>query len=652
MQTHVKVLGALYLAVSAAFLLMAFFLIVMGGTAGIVGAAADADDAAIAIPVLGIAGTALAMFLGAFALPGSPPDTGSSSSNRGRGFLESCSLPSISSTSRSGQSSERMDSGTVQQRHGTAVRRCSGRDVNEPLRQRSSRQPHQSTAFASLRACRKVVRVFPCRSRARTHPLPSGRASRSACDSGAPSAVWSGRTMRFPQEILPKLAPPLMRQGRRRRTFQECARWNCGWLVPRPNWICRCTSSTPDCTCRRRPCKKTRRRHVPVERAATEQVHERADRTEGTWRHLPVAFALAFASVAMIAAASLGWHAVLQPATPTPLKASLRGDVTLPADPVIDPELDRSNSGAELPAGADIPAAAAEATPTEVAPAEPSPTSTSGLAAASPSAPLHRTEIVVAGPPAPTGRVQNAPPAPSQARRGDAPTAAPTATAAPPIDTRRTQSTPAPPLTSPMRPDRVSGSEVANAPLSARPAPTTTTSAPASDAGTRPDSAARPARDESLPTVKAPAVEAVPLSASALPSPGLIAVAAPEPAAPIRPRAPEAAAATVDAQAAIRATLGRYEAAYSGLSVPAARAVWPSVDQRALARAFDGLASQRVALGKCDVVVTGASARATCSGSAEWTPKVGGGTKRQSRHWAFDLANSGGTWQIVRAEAR
>jgi len=71
MQTHVKVLGALYLAVSAAFLLMAFFLlIVMGGTAGIVGAAADADDAAIAIPVLGIAGTALAMFLGAFALPG------------------------------------------------------------------------------------------------------------------------------------------------------------------------------------------------------------------------------------------------------------------------------------------------------------------------------------------------------------------------------------------------------------------------------------------------------------------------------------------------------------------------------------------------------------------------------------------------------
>ncbi|MEN3339274.1 MAG: hypothetical protein V7647_2950 [Acidobacteriota bacterium] len=71
MQTHVKVLGVLYLAVSAGFLVLAFFLLlVMGGTAGIVGAAADAEDAAIAIPVLGIAGTALAIFLVTFALPG------------------------------------------------------------------------------------------------------------------------------------------------------------------------------------------------------------------------------------------------------------------------------------------------------------------------------------------------------------------------------------------------------------------------------------------------------------------------------------------------------------------------------------------------------------------------------------------------------
>jgi hypothetical protein len=108
----------------------------------------------------------------------------------------------------------------------------------------------------------------------------------------------------------------------------------------------------------------------------------------------------------------------------------------------------------------------------------------------------------------------------------------------------------------------------------------------------------------------------------------------------------------VDARAAVRATLARYEAAYSNLNVSAARAVWPAVDERALSRAFDGLSSQHVALDRCDVTVTGPTAHATCSGSAEWTPKVGGGQRRQSRRWAFDLANAGGTWQIVRADAR
>lgn len=71
MQTHVKVLGALYLAVSAFFLLGALMLVLaMGGAAGIVGATAEPEDAAIAIPVLGFAGTALAVFLSVFALPG------------------------------------------------------------------------------------------------------------------------------------------------------------------------------------------------------------------------------------------------------------------------------------------------------------------------------------------------------------------------------------------------------------------------------------------------------------------------------------------------------------------------------------------------------------------------------------------------------
>jgi hypothetical protein len=104
--------------------------------------------------------------------------------------------------------------------------------------------------------------------------------------------------------------------------------------------------------------------------------------------------------------------------------------------------------------------------------------------------------------------------------------------------------------------------------------------------------------------------------------------------------------------AAIRRTLTRYEAAYSDLDASAARAIWPTVDERALARAFDGLASQRISLSACEVLVTGATARATCSGAATWTAKVGGGPQTQPRRWEFELKNTGDSWQIVRADTR
>ena len=70
MQTHVKVLGVVYLAVGACMLLAAMFLfLTMGGVAGIVGATAEPQDAAIAIPILGFVGTALAAFLILFSVP-------------------------------------------------------------------------------------------------------------------------------------------------------------------------------------------------------------------------------------------------------------------------------------------------------------------------------------------------------------------------------------------------------------------------------------------------------------------------------------------------------------------------------------------------------------------------------------------------------
>ena len=71
MTTHVKVLGALYIALSALLLFAALFLFFAVGTAtGIVGATADSEEAAIALPIIGIAGTALVLFLVVLALPG------------------------------------------------------------------------------------------------------------------------------------------------------------------------------------------------------------------------------------------------------------------------------------------------------------------------------------------------------------------------------------------------------------------------------------------------------------------------------------------------------------------------------------------------------------------------------------------------------
>jgi hypothetical protein len=71
MATHVKVLGVLYLALSALMLFAAIALLLTFTTAAtIVGTAADPNDAAIALPIIGIAGSALVFFLFLLAVPG------------------------------------------------------------------------------------------------------------------------------------------------------------------------------------------------------------------------------------------------------------------------------------------------------------------------------------------------------------------------------------------------------------------------------------------------------------------------------------------------------------------------------------------------------------------------------------------------------
>jgi hypothetical protein len=71
MTTHVKVLAVLYIALSALGLCAALFLgLALGAAGGIVAANADANATAIALPIIGFAGSALVVFLLALSLPG------------------------------------------------------------------------------------------------------------------------------------------------------------------------------------------------------------------------------------------------------------------------------------------------------------------------------------------------------------------------------------------------------------------------------------------------------------------------------------------------------------------------------------------------------------------------------------------------------
>jgi hypothetical protein len=122
---------------------------------------------------------------------------------------------------------------------------------------------------------------------------------------------------------------------------------------------------------------------------------------------------------------------------------------------------------------------------------------------------------------------------------------------------------------------------------------------------------------------------------------------APPPAAPPPPPDPR----TLE-EPRVRATLAQFEAAYNSLSAQAAQAVWPTVDERSLARAFDSLESQQVALGECSITINGTTAAADCAVTTSWTPKVGGGQRRESRRWRFDLAKANGAWVIENFQAR
>lgn len=130
---------------------------------------------------------------------------------------------------------------------------------------------------------------------------------------------------------------------------------------------------------------------------------------------------------------------------------------------------------------------------------------------------------------------------------------------------------------------------------------------------------------------------------------------APEPlaaaTAPVRPVAAVLTSASND-EADIRSTLTRFRAAYSQLDAGAARDVWPSVDRRALERAFQSLKSQDLRFDQCSLKVTGARAQAACKGRATYVPRIGDQSPRfMTREWTFELQKASERWTIASARS-
>ncbi len=102
----------------------------------------------------------------------------------------------------------------------------------------------------------------------------------------------------------------------------------------------------------------------------------------------------------------------------------------------------------------------------------------------------------------------------------------------------------------------------------------------------------------------------------------------------------------------VQRVLQRYRLAYETLDARSARTVWPSVDQGALQRAFDGLESQQLTFADCTVEVRGVAGAATCRGTARYVPKVGSRDARvEPRIWRFSLRKAGDEWHIESARA-
>ena len=383
-------------------------------------------------------------------------------------------------------------------------------------------------------------------------------------------------------------------------------------------------------------------------------------------------------------AESTGTSASAEAATTTPSQPTSRlGAVPTPR---ADGETMRATSGIgdtyeppgrnsrALAAATPAPARSPGAVPP---PRDPSALSTSAASSAVTASPLPEPWPPSVATPQPTPSSASNVPSTSDAARPPAPPATPDLVPAPALVSPTAAGAPAP---APARSATPPPAD-ASSPSTARPPP------PASTTSTRPalpppskvtltpaEIAARttaPAGAPAPPTAAPPAAsrpEAVRADAAppeaARPEPvraetATRPAASPPAPASAAPAAPSAAATGEDpervrADQNITSTLTRYRNAYASLNAGAARQVFPSVDERALTRAFSGLRSQNLRFDVCQTrLVSADQARVVCKGSATFITRVGSREPRTvKREWEFSMQRRGDEWMIASATTR
>lgn len=131
--------------------------------------------------------------------------------------------------------------------------------------------------------------------------------------------------------------------------------------------------------------------------------------------------------------------------------------------------------------------------------------------------------------------------------------------------------------------------------------------------------------------------------------------AAAGPMSPVSPRSPLDlnSYGPVREEELVRRLLDEYTGAFERLDVGATKAMWPSVDDKALERAYGQLSAQRLTLQSCGITISGSTANARCRGSATYQPRIGRrSVEIASREWTFDLSKKDTAWRIVNTFVR